>query len=336
MWAYEYSEVVALDGLRRVVRPDPVPGPHDIVLRMRAAALNFRDLAIARGNYHVAVAPPLVPLSDGAGEVFAAGTAVTRFQVGDLACPTYLPGWISGPVSSEAGRRRLGGPSDGVLAELMCLHEDEAVRAPVHLDAVEAATLPVTSVTAWHQLYEAGRLRPGETVLVQGAGGVSTAALQLARAGGARVIVLTRGGRHAARLRELGASDVVAGGDGADWPAQVMALTGGLGVDAALDVAGGASLARSISALRVGGRVHLVGYAADTSATLDIFEAIRRGATIHVATAGSRHSFEALVRAMELHAIKPPVAAAFPADRVRDALDHLARGGHLGKVVLTF
>ena len=334
MKVYAYAERIALDDLRVMERPEPQPRPHDVVLRMRAAALNYRDLAIAGGNYHVGVTPPLIPVSDGAGEVIAIGTQVTRFRLGDLACPVYLPDWIDGPVSPRVARRRLGGPSDGVLAEFMCVNEEEAVRAPLHLTPEEAATLPVTAVTAWHALYQNACVRPGETVLVQGAGGVSMAAMQLARAGGARVIALTRGTRHVERLRVLGIDDIVTGGDTSDWPAQVVALTGG--VDVAVDVAGGSSLARSIAATRTGGRVHLVGYAADTSAVIDIFDAIRHATTIHVATAGSRRSFEALVRVMQMQAIRPVVAKAFPVAAIGPALQHLSAGGHAGKVVLTF
>ena len=209
MKAFAYCDRIAFDSLVEVNRPDPVPGPHDVLLRMRAAALNYRDLAIASGNYHVAVDPPLIPLSDGAGEVIQTGAQVTRVRVGDIACPTYLPDWIEGPVSPRVARRRLGGPSDGVFAELICLHEDEVVKAPSHLDAIEAATLPVAAVTAWHCLYQLGTLRPGETLVVLGNGGVSTSALQLARAGGARIIAVTRRDRHRTRLQELGASDVV-------------------------------------------------------------------------------------------------------------------------------
>jgi NADPH:quinone reductase-like Zn-dependent oxidoreductase len=209
MKAFAYRDRIAFDSLVEVNLPDPEPGPHDVVLRMRAAALNYRDLAIASGNYHIAVNAPLIPLSDGAGEVLQIGAQVIRVRIGDIACPTYLPDWIEGPVSPRLARRRLGGPSDGVLAEMICLHEDEIVKAPSHLDPVESATLPVAAVTAWHCLYQLGTLRPGETLVVLGSGGVSTSALQLARAGGARVIAVTRREGHRARLQQLGATDVV-------------------------------------------------------------------------------------------------------------------------------
>jgi NADPH:quinone reductase-like Zn-dependent oxidoreductase len=334
--AFSYRDRIAFDSLVEVNLPDPEPGPHDVVLRMRAAALNYRDLAIACGNYHIAVNAPLIPLSDGAGEVIQIGAQVTRVRIGDIACPTYLPDWIEGPVSPRLARRRLGGPSDGVLAEMICLHEEEIVKAPSHLDAVEAATLPVAAVTAWHCLYQLGTLRPGETLVVLGSGGVSTSALQLARAGRARVIAVTRREGHRARLQQLGATDVVLDDGSGDWPRRVVALAEGRGADVAMDVVGGASLARSIAATRHGSEVHLVGYAADTSATLDIFDAIRRSTVIRVASAGNRRSFEALARVLEQQKIRPAVDRIFPVLRFRDAFDHLAKGGHFGKVVLSF
>jgi NADPH:quinone reductase-like Zn-dependent oxidoreductase len=214
------------------------------------------------------------------------------------------------------------------------VNEEAAVRAPSHLDAVEACTLPVAGVTAWHALYQTHTVRPGETVLIQGSGGVSVAALQLARAGGARVISVIRTGRHEARLRALGAGDVIALGDTPDWPAAVGRCTGGRGVDVALDVVGGAQLARTIATTRHGGHVHLVGYVGDTSATIDIYDAIRHGATIHVATAGSRASFEAMNRALELHAVRPVVDRVFRADQWADAFEQLGRGGQLGKIAI--
>src|SRR6185437_12929742 len=184
MRCYEFSEAISLDALRVVERPDPEPGPNDLVIRMHAAAFNFRDIAMLRGKYHIDVSPPLIPLSDGAGEVIQVGKSVTQFGIGDLVCPTYLPDWHNGPIQADRVRRRLGGPTDGVLTELMCVREDEAVRAPSQLDATEAATLPLAAATTYRVLYRTGVLRPGETLLIQGAGAISTTALQLAKAGG--------------------------------------------------------------------------------------------------------------------------------------------------------
>lgn len=335
MKAYVYADRIGLDALTLQERPDPSPNAGEVVLRMRALSLNYRDLAIARGHYHTAVDAPLVPISDGAGEVVAVGPEVTRFHKGDLVCPAYLPDWIDGPPAPEKLRRRLGGPCDGLLAELVCVHESAAVRAPAHLDAMEAATLPVAAVTAWHSLFELGPVRPGETVVVMGTGGVSLAALQLARLAGARPIAVTRREEHAAALESLGAQAVLTDHSN-DWPARVMDMTGGVGADAVVDVVGADSVGRSVCATRQGGTVHVVGYAAGEQARFDIFDAIRHGVTLRVATAGSRRDFEALTRALEQHRLRPAIDRVFPVSEFCRAFAHLERGGRFGKTVLTF
>jgi NADPH:quinone reductase-like Zn-dependent oxidoreductase len=334
MRCYEFSDAISLGSLHLVERPDPVPGRNDIVIRMRAAALNFRDVAMLRGKYHIGVSPPLIPLSDGAGEVVQVGEAVTRFRIGDLACPTYLPDWHHGPIEASRVRRRLGGPTDGVLTELMRVHESEAVRAPSHLEATDAAALPVAAVTSWRVLYRIGALRPGETLLVQGAGAVSTTTLQLAKAGGARCISVLRNDRHMNALKALGADLVLTNGNSPDWPQQVREATNGAGADVALNVAGGKTLTSTVAATKLEGTVHLVGFAADPIAELDLFEAIRHGTTFHTATAGSREDFEAFVRTSELHGLRPAVAKIFALNEFRSALEFFEQGGHCGKVVL--
>lgn len=333
MKAYAYVEKIGIDALRVVTRPDPDPGPHDIVLRMRAIALNHRDLAIAKGQYHVTVTPPLVPISDGAGEVIAVGSQVSRFRPGDLVCPTYMPDWVDGPVTREVAGRRLGGPSDGVMSEYLCIHENEAVRAPRHLCAEEAATLPVSAVTAWHSLFCHGAIKPGDVVMVQGSGGVSTAAVQFATAAGAKVISVIRSSRHAHRLQTIGAQRIVFS-SAEDWPLEVIRAADGRGADLVVDVVG-STLAQSIAAAKVGGLIHLVGYVGSTRAHLDIFDAIRHATTLKLATAGPRTSFEAMVRAMELHSIRPPEPETLPITRWREGFDLLSTGGHFGKIVLT-
>lgn len=335
MKAYRYEGRISLDALRPVERPDPEPGPNDVVLRVKALSLNYRDLAIARGHYHAAVDPPLIPISDGAGEVIGVGHSVTRFRTGDLVCPLYLPDWIDGPPTPDKLRRRLGGPDDGLMAELISVHEQAAVRAPSHLEAAEAATLPVAGVTAWHCLFELGQVRPGETVVTLGTGGLSLAALHFARAAGARVIAVIRREEHEAGLRALGAAAVIVDHSNT-WPGGVMELTAGIGADIVVDVVGADSVGRSIAATRHGGLVHLIGYAAGEQARFDIFEAIRHAATLRIATAGSRRDFEALTRAMEQHRLRPPIDRVFPVAEYPAAFEHLQRGGHFGKVVLTF
>jgi NADPH:quinone reductase-like Zn-dependent oxidoreductase len=329
VWAY--VDEIGLDHLRVIDRQDPVAGPGQVVLRIKAAALNYRDLAIARGHYHVAVRPPFIPLSDGAGEVVEIGPGVTRAAVGDIACPNYMPDWIDGPVTPKKAARRLGGPSDGVLAEYMVLHEDDLVRAPRHLSAIEAATLPVAAVTAWHSLFEKATIAPGMTVLVNGSGGVSAAAIQLARSAGAFVVAVTRQRANVERLGALGAHHVFTDTD--DWVKEVLRLTGH-GIDIAVDVAAGDGIGQLLSVLRPGGALHLIGYASGTAAHFDMFDAIRRAVTIHVGSGGSRSSFEALVRAIDVNGLKPMIGATLPAAEVVAAMGLLAAGGQFGKIVL--
>lgn len=333
MKAWAYVDRIALDALRPVERPIPEAGPGQVLLKMRAVALNYRDLAIARGHYHVGVAVPLIPLADGAGEVVAVGDGVARLKLGEIACPNYMPDWIDGPVNSRKAARRLGGPDDGTLTEYFLAHEDDLVAAPESLSAVEAATLPIAAVTAWHSLFEKARVLPGSTVLVVGSGGVSTAAIQLARAAGAEVIALTRQPGKAEALRALGAHHVVV--VTGDWVAEVRRIARG-GVDTAIDVAAGAMIGGLLSVLRPGADLHLIGYAAGTRAEFDMFAAIRRAVTIHIGSGGSRSSFEALVRAIDVNGIKPAVARQLPVDDVLDAFELLAAGGHTGKIVLLF
>lgn len=333
MWAWRYVDRVARDALRREERARPEVGPGQVLLRMRAAAVNYRDVAIARGHYHVAVSAPLTPLSDGAGEVVEVGAGVSRVAVGDLACPVYMPDWLEGPISARVAARRLGGPSDGVLSEYLCLPEGALVRAPRHLSPETAASLPVTYVTAWHTLLEMGGLQPGARVVVEGGGGVSSAAVQIAAGMGAEVIAVTRRQEAAESLWALGASDVLVAPTG-HWAPSVAALTKG-GADLAFVVSGGAAVGHAIEGLRPGGRLLIVGYAADVTAQIDIFEAIRRAVTIHVATAGPRVAFEALVRFLELRGLTPLVGRTFAGDDPRPALEALEAGGHVGKIVMS-
>jgi NADPH:quinone reductase-like Zn-dependent oxidoreductase len=331
MKAIVFKDRLALDDLRMVERPDPAPGPREILVRVRAASLNYRDLSIARGEYGV-YALPLVPLSDGAGEVVAVGSEVRRFRVGDRVSPTYVPDWIDGPIQEETAARRLGGPIDGVLRELMCVDESAAVRVPGHLDALEAATLPIAGVAAWEALFVAGGLARGSTVAVAGAGGVSLFVVQLASAAGVRVVSLLRRGAPRQILERLGAQ--VFDSDDADWPDRVRAATEGRGVDTFIDVVGGPFLPRAISATRFGGTVVLVGYVGGTTATLDLLTTIRRAVTLRTVSGGSRTSFEQLVSFLEKHRLRPLIDRAFAFENVHAAYEHLEHGRPVGKVVI--
>ena len=331
MKALVFQNRLALDDLQAVEQSAPSPGPRQVLVRMRAASLNYRDLAIARGEYG-SYPLPLVPASDGAGTVVALGPEVRRFRVGDLVCPAYVPDWIDGPVQEGTARRRLGGPVDGVLRELMCVDEEALVRAPAHFTAAEAATLPIAGVTAWQALFTDGRVEAGQTVAVQGSGGVSLFVVQLARAAGLRVLSLLRGAGRREALERLGAE--VFDSTMSDWPEQVLAATGGRGVDLFVDVVGGQMLPKTIAATRVGGSVVVLGFVGGTSVTLDLLALIRRAVTLRAISGGSRASFEQLVSFLEAHELHPVIGARFSFDEVPAAYDHLATGRPLGKVVI--
>ncbi|WP_394820669.1 NAD(P)-dependent alcohol dehydrogenase [Pendulispora albinea] len=321
-------------GLRIEERPIPKPGPKQLLVRMRAFSLNYRDVDMLRGA-HGALPPSFVPLSDGVGQVVEAGAEVSRFAAGDRVSPTFFPDWISGEANDEVRRRRLALPDDGVLSEYIVVDEHAAVRAPRNLSDVEAATLPCAGVTAWDALFVSGQVRPGDTVVVQGTGGVSLFAVLLAKLAGARVIVTSGQRAKLDRALGLGASHGIDhGAEG--WHERVLGLTEGRGADQILDVAGGAGLSRSIAATRIGGTVSLIGYVAGRVAEFDVVVPIVRKTILRPIGVGSRSSFEALVRAVEVNDVHPVVDSVFPFARSHEALARLASGEAFGKVAIVF
>ncbi len=323
------------DALSAVERPEPVPGAGEVVIRMRAASLNYRDLQIVRGEYGD-LSLPVIPASDGAGDIVAIGAEVTAFQVGDRVSPIMVPDWLAGAPAAQNSRKRLGSALDGVLAEYVRVPERSLVKLARHMTYLEAATLPVAGVTAWEALFVRGRLQPGETVVVQGTGGVSIFALQLAHAAGARVIVTSSSDEKIARACALGASDGINYRSTPEWHEQVLRLTDGRGADHVIDVVGGKNLARSIAASKIGGTVSLVGYLDGFHADLDLPLVLRRVVTLHGMSVGSRASFEALVAACEANALRPAIDRVFPFAEARAALEYLALGRHFGKVAISF
>lgn len=334
MKVIELRSAFGLDALTLAERPEPTPGRRDIIVKMRAAALNYRDWQVVRGDYPQ-LRLPLIPLSDGVGEVVVVGADVRRFRVGDQVCPCYVLDWIDGVPTPEVVARRLGGTVDGILAEFVCVPEHAAVRAPAHLSPSEAATLPIAGVTAWHTLFELDQLQAGQTVVAQGTGGVSTFVVQLALAAGAHVIVTSRSDEKLRRIQALGAVDLVNRAK-SDWSAEVLRLTDGLGADHVIDVAGGANLSRSIAATKLGGIISLVGYLESQHAEFDIPAALRRMVRLHALSVGSRASFEALVDALEQHQLRPVVDRVFPISEFRQAMEYFASGQHVGKVAISF
>lgn len=338
MKAWEARGAFGLDRLELVERPAPEPGPGEVLLALRAASINFRDLLMIEGRYDPKQALPLVPCSDGSGEVLALGPGAERLapglRVGARVMPVFAQGWLGGRPRREAVRTTLGGPLDGTLAELMVARAEAVVPVPEHLSDEEAATLPCAAVTAWNALAETGSVRAGDTVLTLGTGGVSIFALQLARLLGARVIVTSSSDAKLARARELGAWEGINYREVPEWGRRVRELTGGEGADCVIEVGGGATLPRSLQAVRSGGTVALIGVLSGRPAELDTAAILMRSIRVQGVLVGSREHFEAMNRAIAQHRLRPVVDRVFPFAEAREAFAHLAAGRHFGKVVV--
>ena len=322
-----------IESLALVERPVPEPGPGEVVLRMRAASLNFRDLSTIRG-VRPGVRYPAVPLSDGCGEVVAAGPGVTRVAVGDRVAPSFFPDWISGPPPPEAKDRALGSPLDGCLQEYLRIGEQGVTRAPEHLSDEEVASLPCAALTAWRALVVEGRARPGERVLVQGTGGVSIFALQFAKLLGCEVVLTSSSDEKLERGRALGADHCINYRTHPDWPARVREATGGEGVDHALDVGGAGSLRRCLESTAVGGHVSVIGVLGGAEEPIPIRLLMYNNARLTGITVGSRSDFEQMCRAIELHRLRPQISDVFEFDDYLEALKLMERGGHFGKICI--
>ncbi|HEV7786394.1 MAG TPA: NAD(P)-dependent alcohol dehydrogenase [Thermoanaerobaculia bacterium] len=335
MRAVEIRGGFGLDHLETVERPDPSPGPGQALVRLRAASLNYRDLLTVEGKYNPKLKLPLIPCSDGAGEVVATGDGVTRVRPGDRVCGIFAQAWIAGEPTRERLRSTLGGPLDGTLAELAVYDQEGLVRIPEHLTDEEAATLPCAGVTAWTCLQG---ITAGDTVLLQGTGGVSIFALQLARLRGARVILTSSSDEKLARARELGGPGPEILGinyrETADWGARAKELTGGTGVDLVVEVGGAGTLKQSLHAVRMGGTISLIGNLAGNTAEIPLPLIFMQNVRVQGILVGPRDSFEALNRAITLHDLRPVVDRVFPLAEVRAAFEHMAAGGHFGKIVV--
>lgn len=332
MRAYELQAKTDFDALTMVDRPPPPLGPNDVRVEVKAVSLNYRDLSVARSAVRRKV--PIVPASDGAGVVREIGANVTRLVVGDRVAASFFPTWLDGPLSDFHHSNALGGGRDGMFAEEVVLPESAWVRFPEHLTFEQAATLPCAGVTAWHALFEAAALKPGETLLLQGTGGVSVFALQLAKAAGAHVIMTSSSAEKRERALALGADHVLDYRADPKWGESAKAWTGGRGVDLVVDVGGPGTLGQSIVALRYGGTVSILGVLTGTRGEVDtyaIFHKTLRVAGIYV---GSVAMFERFGRALGARRIEPIVDRVFPFEEARAAYEHLASGAHFGKVVV--
>jgi NADPH:quinone reductase-like Zn-dependent oxidoreductase len=335
MKAFAYT-AFGFENLAPLELDPPTPAAGEVVVRLRAASLNYRDLIFAKGIYNPRAKFPAIPLSDGAGDIVALGEGVTHWKVGDRVCPAFMPGWIDGRRTLAGDRSALGaGDAPGVLCELAAFPAHGVVRIPEHLSYEEAATLPVAALTAWNALVEAAHVKPGQTVLTLGTGGVSVFAVQLAKLHGARVVATSSSDEKLAHIRELGADDTINYRATPDWEKEVLRLTGGSGVDVVVEVGGAGTLQKSIACTRAGGTVAVIGVLA-AGGGIDPTRILMKGLHLQGIYVGPVAMFEEMNHAISLHKLRPVIDRTFPFAETRQALEYLESGAHFGKIVVRF
>ncbi|HZZ33153.1 MAG TPA: NAD(P)-dependent alcohol dehydrogenase [Phenylobacterium sp.] len=334
MRAYRFDSFDSLDALRQREEADPQPQRGEVLVRVHAVSLNFRDIAMLRGRYPRKCVPGLIPVSDAAGEIVGIGEGVKAFNVGDRVIGAFHPRWFGGEMPSTIASDSYGAESDGWLCELKAVSQEAVVRLPEILSYEEASTLPCAGLTAWTALTGPVPIRAGHTVLVQGSGGVSVFALQLARSVGAAVIATTSSAAKAEQLKALGAKEVVNYVDDPEWGKAVRALTGGRGVDRVVEVGGPGTIAQSLRAVALGGEIASIGFLSTENPGIDFFQLKTSGASFRNITVGHRAALLDLNRAIALTGLQPVIDRVYAFDEAREAFSHLEGGAHLGKVVI--
>jgi NADPH:quinone reductase-like Zn-dependent oxidoreductase len=335
MRAWEVQDQWGIDHLKLVEKDAPSPGPEQIVVGMGAASLNYRDLLTVQGK-GAAAEPPLIPFSDGAGEVTQVGEDVSRVAVGDRVCPMFFQSWIDGGPTAEKRSRPLGGPLPGVLQERMLLDAEGVAHIPDHLSLTEAATLPCAALTAWRALVVEGNLQPDETVLLQGTGGVATFALQFIRMLGARAIVISSSDEKLEQARARGADHLVNYRTHPDWERAALEITNGVGVDHILELGGKETINRSLKAARVGGNVLIIGVLSGFSQEIAMRSIYGKNLRLIGLSVGSRTHFEDMTRAIGEHRMHPVIDTVLPFEAVPDGLRRMQAGEHVGKICFDF
>ena len=325
-----------IDAIRLVDADEPELKPTDVRIAMKAAALNYRDLTIAGGGYSRNDQCPVVPMSDGAGEIIEIGDRVTRWKVGDRVSPCFFRDWRDGAANEEVLYSGLGGGVDGVLSEQIVAPEESIVAVPGGWSFAEAAAVPCAGVTAWHALFQLGDLQPGQTVLLLGTGGVSIFALQMAKAAGATVIITSSSDEKLARAVSMGADHCVNYREYPQWHREVRTITGGRGVDHVVEVGGPGTLERSLKSAAVGGDVHLIGVLDSPESKVSPMLCVFNLVDIHGIYVGSRHMHEQTLRRLSQSDLKPVIDQTFDFGDAHAAYHHLASGEHFGKVVIEF
>ncbi len=335
MQSYRFKQFGNPDGLELHQEDMPVPQAREVLVRVRATSLNYRDLAIMNGQYTLPSEPGHIPLSDAAGEVVQVGDRVERFKVGDRVVNTFMPRWFGGAFQAQARDELYGSDRDGWLTEYKVVSEESLVSLPDYLSFEQGATLPCAAVTAWAALNGDRPIKAGETVLTLGTGGVSLFAIQLAKAMGARVIATTSSEAKAERLKALGADEVINYVQHPEWSKEVQRLTSGQGVNRVVEVGGPGTLNQSIRSIGIGGELALIGFVAQDGLAIDFFSLFKSAARFRVISVGSREDFEQMNRVLVQHKIMPVIDSVFSFTDSKRAWQHFDSRLHVGKVVIS-
>ena len=335
MRVFQVEDTWSMDNVRINTRPDPQPGAGQVRLRMKASAINYRDLLVPMRGYGSRMkALPLIMLSDGLGIVESMGDGMTHLKIGDRVCPLFFQSWVDGAPNKKRLSLSLGSELDGTMAEFMVLPENGVAYAPAHLDDMEAASLGTAAVTAWRALVTEGRIAPGDKVLVQGTGGVSLFALQFAKLLDAMVIVISSSDDKLSRVRSMGADETINYRKVPEWGKRAREIAGGEGIDHIIDVGGRGTLPQSLRAVRAGGTISLIGVLSGGNMDLPLGPVVTRHIRLQAITVGNRDDFTQMAAALTQNKLKPVIDRVFAFEDLRFALDYLSSGEHFGKICI--
>lgn len=332
MKAYEIQQF-GINELALVDRETPIPSANEVLVKFHATSLNYRDLMMVKGTYNPRLKMPLVPFSDGAGEVVGVGDLVTRFKVGDRVCPIFMQGWIDGKVEFKKARTTLGGDFDGCLRQFGAFNENSLVQIPQHLSYEEASTLPCAAVTAWNALVVSGKIKKDDFVLLQGTGGVSIFALQFAKIFGAKTIITSSSDEKLTRAKQLGADFTINYKNEPDWDKKVLEITEKRGVDHVVEVGGAGTLQKSINSVKMGGHIAVIGVVAGKG-EFNHLQIFMKSIKVQGIFVGSREMFEAMNNCILENNLKPVVDQVFEFNKAREALKMMESASHFGKIVV--
>lgn len=338
MQVFQIEGAWGFDNLKKADRAKPVPQRGQVLIAMRMASLNARDLIVPERGYGRATGElPLIPVSDGVGEVVSVGDGVTRVKVGDRVCPTYFQSWAGGDPTPERLSSALGGPLDGVMADFVCLPQEGVVKVPAYLTDAEAATLPCAALTAWSAIATHGRTQAGDKVLIQGTGGVALFALAFAKLHGAHVTVISSSDQKLEVARGIGADTLINYRQEADWARASRDITADRGgYDNIIELGGTATLPLSMRAIRPGGTISVIGVLTGIDLNASIGPIVTRQIRLQGITVGHRDGFEAMLKAMTQHQVRPVLGETFAFDDLKAAMLQLRQGQSVGKTLIRF